>query len=47
MNRIVSVSITFAPINEGTYEGMLVLQDTTELRTLQHLQKAHSGAERV
>ena len=40
LNRIVSVSITFAPINEGTYEGMLVLQDTTELRTLQHLQKA-------
>lgn len=40
MNRIVSVSITFAPITEGNYEGMLVLQDTTELRTLQHLQKA-------
>jgi hypothetical protein len=39
MNRIVSVSITFAPITEGNYEGMLVLQDTTELRTLQHLQK--------
>ncbi|MEO5951744.1 MAG: PAS domain-containing protein, partial [Chloroflexia bacterium] len=40
-NRIVSVSAIFAPISQDVYEGMLILEDVTELRTLQHLQNAH------
>ncbi len=40
-NRIVSISAVFAPVSQDTYEGMLILEDVTELRTLQHLQQSH------
>lgn len=43
-NRIVSVSAIFAPISQDVYEGMLILEDVTELRTLQHLQNARRTA---
>ena len=39
-NRIVSVSAVFAPVSHDNYEGMLILEDVTELRTLQHLQQS-------
>jgi PAS domain S-box-containing protein len=43
-NRIVSVSTVFAPVTQDRYEGMLILEDVTELRTLQHLQQARRTA---
>jgi PAS domain S-box-containing protein len=38
-NRIVSTSVTFAPLADGQITGFFVLQDVTELRTLQALQQ--------
>lgn len=43
-NRIVSVSAVFAPVSNDVHEGMLILEDVTELRTLQHLQNARRTA---
>lgn len=43
-NRIVSVSAVFAPVSQDKNEGMLILEDVTELRTLQHLQESRRTA---
>jgi PAS domain-containing protein len=38
-NRIITATVTFAPLSDGGVTGLFVLQDVTELRTLQALQE--------
>ncbi|MEO8287888.1 MAG: PAS domain-containing protein [Chloroflexota bacterium] len=38
-NRVISSTVTFAPLSDGTVSGLVMLQDVTELRTLQMLQQ--------
>jgi len=42
-NRIVSTTIAFAPMADGHTTGLFVLQDVTELRTLQALQEQQTN----
>jgi PAS domain-containing protein len=38
-NRIISTTLTFAPLADGNLSGLFILHDVTELRTLQALQE--------
>lgn len=42
-NRIISTTVTFVPLADGHTTGLFVLQDVTELRTLQALQQQQNG----
>jgi PAS domain S-box-containing protein len=42
-NRIISTTVTFVPLADGHVTGLFVLQDVTELRTLQALQQQQNG----